>query len=214
MRILVLAIVATAFALAAARAASAQTTATFEGDAKAAPPSVVVALKGPADFRKIHSRKARSIALFEEASKVITHPRCMNCHPATERPTQTDAMLPHQPWVVRGVSGNGAPALRCQTCHHDTNYDVAGVPGHPRWTVAPASMAWQGKSHRQICEQLLDKRRNGGMNKAALIHHMAADSLVGWAWNPGAGREPAPGTQAQFGLLITAWLTDGGHCPP
>lgn len=213
MRQPVAAVLAVVFALVAAHAASAQTTATFEADAQAAPPNAVT-LKAPSDFSKIHSRKSRSIALFEEASKVITHPRCMNCHPATERPTQTNAMLPHEPWVVRGASGNGAPGLRCQTCHHDTNYDIAGVPGHPKWAVAPASMAWQGKSLRQICEQLQDKRRNGGMDKAALIHHMAADSLVGWAWNPGAGREPAPGTQAQFGLLVTAWLTDGGHCPP
>ena len=95
MRIFVVALLACA--LVGAQPAPAQTAAIFEVDAKA-PPAVLIALKAPSDFRKIHSRKARSIALFEEASKVITHPRCMNCHPATDRPTQTDAMLPHQPW--------------------------------------------------------------------------------------------------------------------
>jgi hypothetical protein len=43
----------------------------------------------------------------------------------------------------------------------------------------------------------------------ALIHHVSEDSLVGWAWSPGAGRTPAPGTQAQFGELMKAWATTG-----
>jgi len=41
-----------------------------------------------------------------------------------------------------------------------------------------------------------DKDRNGGKDMAALIHHMAEDELVGWAWDPGTGRTPAPGTQS------------------
>jgi hypothetical protein len=48
---------------------------------------------------------------------------------------------------------------------------------------------------------------------ARLIHHMAEDSLVGWGWNPGAGREPAPGTQKIFGDLIKAWAETGAACP-
>ena len=53
----------------------------------------------------------RAVALFEEAGKVIMSPRCMNCHPATERPTQTNKMTPHQPLVVRGEGGMGAAGL-------------------------------------------------------------------------------------------------------
>jgi hypothetical protein len=48
---------------------------------------------------------------------------------------------------------------------------------------------------------------------AELHHHMAEDHLVGWGWNPGAGRVPAPGTQAQFGELIQAWIDTGAKCP-
>jgi hypothetical protein len=44
--------------------------------------------------------------------------------------------------------------------------------------------------------------------------HMAHDSLVGWGWAPGGQREPAPGTQAQFGALIKAWIDTGAACPP
>ena len=49
---------------------------------------------------------------------------------------------------------------------------------------------------------------------AALLQHMAEDSLVGWGWSPGAGRAPAPGTQAGFGALLRAWADAGAHCPP
>src|SRR5438270_11886749 len=64
---------------------------------------------------------ARSIALFREAGKVLQNPRCLNCHPVDDRPTQTDRMEPHRPWVVRGVDGNGPPGLACSTCHHAAN---------------------------------------------------------------------------------------------
>src|SRR4051812_19446268 len=37
--------------------------------------------------------------------------------------------------------------------------------------------------------------------------------LVGWGWNPGAGREPAPGNQEVTGLLVQAWIESGAECP-
>jgi hypothetical protein len=134
---------------------------------------------------------ARSIALFREAGKVLQHPRCLNCHPVDDRPTQTDRMEPHRPWVVRGVDGNGAPGLACGTCHHAANFDAAGVPGNPGWRLAPASMGWQGRSLGAICAQIKDPARNGGKDMAALLHHVSEDSLVGWAWTPGGRRTPA-----------------------
>jgi len=65
----------------------------------------------------------------------------------------------------------------------------------------------------QICEQIKDPKRNGGKTLAAIHEHMAHDSLVGWAWMPGGNREPAPGTQAQLGALIGAWIQSGAACP-
>ncbi len=181
--------------------------------AQTAPAAPAATLRAAASFDSIKDRRERSLALFAEAGKVITHPRCMNCHPATERPTQTDAMRPHIPLVVRGQGGMGAPGMTCATCHHEANYDAAGVPGHPKWHLAPAEMAWQGKTLGQICEQIKDRSRNGDMDMAALVHHMAEDDLVGWGWNPGKGRTPAPGTQAGFGQLIKAWADTGAYCP-
>ena len=157
---------------------------------------------------------ARSIALFREAGKVLQHPRCLNCHPAGDGPTQTDTMRPHLPRIVRGADGHGPPGLPCSACHPRANFDVARVPGHPDWHLAPDSMAWQGRSLGQICTQIKDPARNGGRDLPALLRHMSEDSLVGWAWSPGAGRTPAPGTQAEFGTLLQAWADSGAHCPP
>jgi len=165
-------------------------------------------------FTRISNKNERSLALFQEVAKVIQSPRCMNCHPATDRPTQTDKMRPHIPLVVRGDGGVGAASgLNCSTCHHEANFDAANVPGNPKWALAPIEMAWQGKTLGQICVQIKDKERNGGKDMAALIHHMAEDELVGWGWNPGGNRTPAPGTQKQFGELFKAWADSGAVCP-
>jgi hypothetical protein len=168
-------------------------------------------LKPAAAFSEIADKKERAIALFTEAGKVIMHPRCVNCHPAGDRPLQGEDGHLHQPLVVRGDYGIGAPGMRCTTCHGPANFDP--VPGHPTWHLAPIEMAWAGKPLGEICEQIKDPKRNGGKTIAALVHHMAEDSLVGWAWSPGAGRLPAPGTQKEFGALIKAWADSGGACP-
>lgn len=170
-------------------------------------------LKGPEAFADIASERARSLALFEEAGKVISHPRCVNCHPDGDRPSQGTDMHPHQPPVTRGEAGIGVPGMYCTTCHGERNYDAVGVPGHPTWHLAPIEMAWSGKPLGAICAQLKDPARNGGMALAELVEHMATDSLVGWGWNPGAGREPVPGSQAVFGELIKAWADSGAACP-
>ncbi len=165
-------------------------------------------------FAKIKNKNERAVALFNEAGKVIQSPRCLNCHPAGDRPTQTDRMRPHIPLVVRGDGGMGAAGgLACTTCHHENNFDAANVPGNAKWSLAPAEMAWQGKTLGQICVQIKDKERNGGKDLAALVHHMAEDELVGWGWKPGGNRTPAPGTQKQFGELIKAWVDAGAACP-
>jgi hypothetical protein len=170
-------------------------------------------LRAPADFAGIADRRARSKALFVEAGKVLQHPRCVNCHPSGDRPLQGTG-YPHQPPVQRGdAKGLGVTTMQCATCHGEANFDPGRVPGHPEWSLAPATMAWQGKSLSEICAQVKDPARNGGRDREALVHHMKGHSLVGWAWNPGAGRDPAPGTWAAFGALIEAWNASGAECP-
>lgn len=177
-------------------------------------------LKPAASFQSIASERERSVALFQEAGKVIQHPRCVNCHPATDRPLQGANMRPHQPPVFRGDGGMGLPGMQCTTCHSAENTPVVGqadtiksIPGNPAWHLAPIEMAWVGKSLGQICQQIKDPARNGGKTMDQIVEHMAHDELVGWGWNPGAGREPVPGTQAEFGELISAWVKSGAACP-
>jgi hypothetical protein len=171
-------------------------------------------LRPPSAFDGITDQAERSVALFEEAGKVIQHPRCVNCHPAGDRPLQGDDSHPHLPWVRRGEADFGAPAMTCNTCHQQHNVDHAGVPGNPAWALAPIEMAWQGRSLGEICAQVKDPQRNGGKTLAELHEHMAEDSLVGWGWAPGAGRTPAPGSQEVFGRLIGGWIESGAVCPP
>jgi hypothetical protein len=176
-------------------------------------PEAAQTLKPVSAFTDIADKTERAVAIFNEAGKVIQHPRCVNCHPAGNRPLQGDDSHPHQPLVVRGVDNFGAIGMRCTTCHGPANFDPGGVPGNPKWHLAPIEMAWVGKSLGEICVQIKDKERNGGMSMEELIHHMAEDDLVGWGWNPGAGRQPAPGTQKEFGALIKAWVDNGAACP-
>ena len=170
-------------------------------------------LRPASSFAAIANQHDRSVALFNEMGKVLTHPRCMNCHPATERPRQGDLRKLHEPVVVRGKDGHGAAGLPCATCHGKQNFDPAGVPGDGHWALAPASMAWEGKTIGQICEQLKDQNRNGSRDAAALIKHVTTDTLVLWGWKPGKGRQPAPGTAAEFGALMQAWADSGAACP-
>ena len=171
------------------------------------------ALQSPQTFDSIADPSARSQALFVEAGKVIMGPRCQNCHPNGDRPTQADDMHLHLPMVVRGPENMGATALRCMSCHQGANFEPVGVPGNPKWHLAPLSIAWQGKSLGQICAQIKDTQRNGGRTLVQLQEHMGHDDLVGWAWNPGGRRIPAAGTQEQFGKLIEAWVATGAACP-
>ena len=170
-------------------------------------------LAAPGSFAAIGDAQARSVALFREAGKVLTHPRCVNCHPAGDRPLQGESGRLHEPPVERGKDDFGLAAMRCGTCHQNANFDPGRVPGHPHWHLAPREMAWQGKTLSQICAQIKDPARNGGRSLQQIHDHIATDSLVGWAWAPGFGRQPAPGTQKGMGALIAAWMKDGAACP-
>jgi hypothetical protein len=189
------------------------------GAALAADPSDQAAkLRPVAAFSGIEDSQARSVALFTEAAKAIASPRCLNCHPVKRLPTQGNDLHAHTPPMAVGDSEHGIPGLPCTSCHGLKNFETAGariasIPGAPMWALAPVSMAWQGKSLHEICEQLKDPKRNGGRSLDAIQKHMGTDPTVGWAWHPGPGRMPAPGTQEQLGQLIQAWISTGAQCP-
>jgi len=170
-------------------------------------------LRSVDDFASIADPAARSQALFREASRVFLHARCVNCHPDGDSPHQGMRLEAHDPPVERGPSDEGVVGMRCSTCHQDRNQALARVPGAPAWHLAPRSMAWVGRTPHQLCEQLKDPARNGDKTLAQLVEHTAHDPLVAWGWAPGADREPAPGTQAQLGALVAAWVETGAACP-
>ena len=170
-------------------------------------------LAEPESFAAIGDTATRSVAMFAELGKVLSHPRCVNYHPAGDRPHQGELNRLHQPPVERGVDGFGTVTMRCAICHQKANFEPGRVPGHPEWHLAPREMAWEGKTLGEICVQIKDPKRNGGRSLDDLIHHIGTDTLVGWAWAPGFGRVPAPGTQRQAGALAEAWVKSGAVCP-
>ena len=187
--------------------------------AQSSQPAAHQNLKSSSEFETIGDKATRSRAMFEEIGKLLTHPRCMNCHPAGEHPIQGAEHREHAPPVWRENTATGAIGTTCAACHTEANFTVTegatyqSIPGRPRWGLAPLSMAWEGKSIADICRQLKDKNLNGGRDLALLQEHIAKDDLVAWGWTPGPGREPAPGSQAEAGKLTQAWIDSGAECP-
>lgn len=181
--------------------------------AKGPPPAAPDDLKSPDAFAGIANPEDRSKAIFHEAARVITSPRCVNCHPSDASPRQRDAHEMHDPPVTRGPKDDGVPGAQCETCHQDENALLARIPGAPNWHLAPIQMAWLGRSESEICTQMKDPDRNGHRSLAQIVDHAEHDHLVAWGWSPGADRKPAPGSQEKFGALVAAWVSAGAACP-
>lgn len=156
---------------------------------------------------------AKGLAAFATVASVLTGPRCLNCHQA-ERPLQGDSAHAHIPRVERGPDGQGAIGMRCSACHSArANNESSGVPGAPSWSLAPLSMLWQGLSPGALCQALKDPTRNGKRDGSSLITHIASDPLVGWGWNPGAGRTPVPVPRPELVKAMKTWVDEGMPCP-
>ena len=59
------------------------------------------------------SKRTQGLAAWNQIYSVLTSPRCINCHTATEYPQQGDDRHRHFANVVRGLAGTGVPALAC-----------------------------------------------------------------------------------------------------
>jgi hypothetical protein len=156
---------------------------------------------------------ADALTAYDLIASVLQGPRCLNCHPRGDRPTQGDDRHIHGMNVQRGIDGNGMPAMRCSTCHQEHNSDMAGVPGAPHWHLAPASMGWAGLGKAALCRTLLDRAKNGGRSVADLIAHMTGDKLVRWAWDAGARRSAPPLTVDELKTALDGWAMAGAPCP-
>ena len=176
-------------------------------------PVAADALRTVRDFAHLDDANQRSAALFTEASRVLLHPRCTNCHPSGDVPLQGDMGFIHEPPVPRGPDNNGVVGMECTCCHQHQNLALGRVPGAPNWHLATRSMAWVGKTPQQVCEQLKDPKRNGEKTLEQIVAHTETDGLIAWAWSPGHGRSEPPGSQAEFSRLVRAWVNAGASCP-
>src|SRR2546421_3716965 len=169
------------------------------------------------------STRAEGLMAWQQVYSVLTHPRCINCHTATNYPQQGDDRHRHFANVIRGQEGRGVTALRCIGCHQEVNADSTGVPGGPDWHLAPLSMHWQDTNDRPlssvaVCRAVTDRSRNENMDGRALLRHHEEAALVLWAWNP--GRRPdgtmrtlPPLTHAEFVNATRTWVDAGTPCP-
>ena len=163
------------------------------------------------------------LSAWQQVYSVLTSPRCINCHTATNYPQQGDDRHRHFANVVRGPAGQGVPGLNCLSCHQQTNADSTGVPGGPNWHLAPLSMRWQDMNDRPlssaaVCRAVTDRRMNENMDGRALLKHHEEAALVLWAWNPGRRpdgtmRTSPPLTHAEFADATRRWVEAGTPCP-
>lgn len=165
----------------------------------------------------------QGLAAWQQVYTVLTSPRCINCHTATNYPQQGDDRHRHVANVVRGPEGKGVPGLNCAGCHQESNADSTGVPGGHNWHLAPLEMRWQDINDRPlssaaVCRQLTDRSRNHNLDGPGLLKHHEEEPLVKWAWNP--GRKPdgtmrtlPPLTHEQFITATRQWVEAGTPCP-
>jgi hypothetical protein len=157
-----------------------------------------------------------SRAAFLQLYRVLTSPRCQNCHPAGDAPLQGDDSHVHLQNVKRGKDGHGVTAMRCDTCHQATNLSGEHMPpGNPKWSLPTPElkMVFVGRSAAELCKQIKDPKQNGNRNMQALFDHIAKDDLVGWGWNPGDGRTLPPLTRPETVAQLKIWIDGGAACP-
>ncbi len=165
----------------------------------------------------LETKKELSKAAFSEAYKVFMSPRCANCHPGGDVPTQNDEMTLHTQGITRGKDGKGKYGMTCTTCHQAENLEGEHMPpGVSNWHMPPEDMkmVFQGRTAKQLCEQFKDPKQNGGKKTLAeAMEHLEADPLVLWGWSPGNGRTVPPLSHEEFMKNIHAWMDNGAACP-
>jgi hypothetical protein len=163
-----------------------------------------------------HSPKRQAgVAAFQAITPVLRHPRCLVCHSTGDYPRQGDDLHRHIMDVRRGPNGDGAAPVHCSTCHQDRNLSGIHVPpGAADWRLPPPDnpMIWEGLTNRQLCELLVDMKRNGGRDAKGIEEHMHTP-LVTWGWHPGEDRTPVPMPSSTFLKYVHVWAAAGAPCP-
>ncbi|MEX1364962.1 MAG: hypothetical protein AB1Z98_17670 [Nannocystaceae bacterium] len=156
-----------------------------------------------------------SASLFAPVYSVLVSPRCMNCHPAGDRPL-SDRSGAHAMNISRQSFEAG---LLCSTCHSEHNTELPGSPpgppGAPHWQLPPKDvpMVFQDRTVTALCKQLRDPAHNGERTLDDLLEHVSKDPLVLWGWSPGGNRATPPLSHGDFVASFGAWVDAGGICP-
>lgn len=154
---------------------------------------------------------------------VASHPRCTNCHvgasgrPAWDGLGYGEERL-HGMNIVSGDSRIGAESIPCRACH----IGAAGPNDVPHaapqlddaWRLPPVELAWRGKSSAEVCVQLRDPETNDGFDLAGLVDHVRTSAFVSYGFDPGAGRNPAPGSTETLAQDLQSWAAAGMPCEP
>ncbi|MEM7227643.1 MAG: hypothetical protein AAF432_02400 [Planctomycetota bacterium] len=168
----------------------------------------------PASLAVNAADRTAALDAFDVVYEVLQHPRCMNCHPAGDRPLQFDNSEHHIMNVQRGDDDAGRPGMRCVTCHGSDNLDAPHLPPGVStvWKMAPREMVFEGLSKRELSEMLLDPARSH-MTTDEMIEHVTHDALVLWGWDPGPGRTPVDVPHEDFVDAFTRWVEAGAPVP-
>ncbi|CAM1364700.1 hypothetical protein [Tenacibaculum xiamenense] len=174
------------------------------------------------DYRKISSAKKinneETHEAFNKMMDVLTHKRCVNCHPSDNVPKQGEDSHPHYFGMTRGENNMGYQATKCTTCHQNENNNFSGVPGAPEWSLAPQSMHWEGLSRVEIAKSMLNRENNGNRSHEEVMHHLTEHALVLWAWTPGVNangipREQPPVPKDEYIKAVKKWFKNGAIIP-
>ena len=134
-----------------------------------------------------------------------------------------------------GFEQTPVAGMTCRNCHRDSNGRERGMPPGAAnqempgfvWHMPPPTMAIPADlSAAELCQRWLNPARNsshlaqrGGREDLKtfraefLDHHANVDPLVHWAWQPGLGRTPAPGSHTEFVRAMDLWISADAPCP-
>ena len=152
---------------------------------------------------------------FNKMMDVLTHQRCMNCHPSDNVPKQGEDSHSHRFGITRK---NSVGATNCNTCHQASNNEYSGVPGAPEWALAPHVMRWEGLSRIEIAKSIMNPENNGNRSAEDVMHHLTEHELVLWAWEPGVDaegnqRELPPVPKEEYIEAVKKWIQLGAVIP-
>lgn len=168
----------------------------------------------------------QGLAAWDRIHAVASHPRCVSCHVDVRGipmwlGTYHGKDRPHAMNIRSGPSRIGTETVPCSTCHATSTAPNtvpraaphAGIP----WQLAPVEFTWFGKTSSEICRQMRDPALNGGRDGPGLVEHIIHDAhldgFIKWGFNPGGGRDSAPGTLQEHLDDTVMWTSAGMPCP-